>query len=151
MSFFSSLSSLTKAVMAEAAQLSTKLSLDNLQATHGGDASAAQAQAVAALDLTYVCPRLIAMGFPSTPDTKIRSRNSGQLVAAHLRERHGSGHLMVWNLSDESYDYALFDNQVVEVACEGSPAPPLGLMVKLCSGIETWLAADPANVAAIRA
>ena len=148
MSFFSSLSSLTKAVFEEAKQLSTKLSLDNLQATHGGEPAR---DSLASLDLTYLTPRLIAMGFPSTPDTKIRSRNDASVVAALLREAHGSGRAMVWNLSDESYDYALFDNQVVEVSCEGSPAPPLGLMVKVCSGIETWLAGDPANVAAIRA
>jgi len=156
MSFFSSLSSLTKAVFEEAKQLSTKLSLDNLQAAQGGggegSGGAGGGRGVPAhLDLTYLTPRLIAMGFPSTPDTKIRSRNDASAVAALLREAHGSGRAMVWNLSDESYDYALFDNQVVEVSCEGSPAPPLGLMVKVCAGIETWLAGDPANVAAIRA
>ena len=91
------------------------------------------------------------MGFPSTPTSRIRSRNDAHAVAAHLRERHGAGHAMVWNLSEEAYDYALFDAQVVEVRCEGAPAPPLGLMAKVCQGVETWLAADPAHVAAIRA
>jgi hypothetical protein len=151
MSFFSSLGSLGsgfKALVEEAKTVAAKLSLDTLQQAHGVDV---RAENLASLDLTYLTPRLIAMGFPSTPDTKIRSRNDALAVSTLLRESHGSGHVMVWNLSDESYDYALFDNQVVEVACEGSPAPPLGLMVKVCTGIETWLASDPANVAAIRA
>lgn len=52
------------------------------------------------------------MGFPSTPDTKIRSRNDAAAVAALLREAHGGGHVCVWNLAEEAYDYSLFDNQV---------------------------------------
>ena len=51
------------------------------------------------------------MGFPSTPDTKTRSRNDAAAVASLLRERHG-GHFMIWNLSEESYDTAVFDHQV---------------------------------------
>jgi hypothetical protein len=92
-----------------------------------------------------------AMGFPSSPTSRLRSRNDITAVAAHFQEEHGAGNVMVWNLSEETYDYALFEAQVVEVRCEGSPAPPLGLMAKVCQGVETWLAADPAHVAAIRA
>lgn len=143
---FSTFTSL-KALYDEAKAAASTLSLDNLQGDYGVDTVK---ESLKALDLTYLTPRVIAMGFPSTPDTRIRSRNDAQAVSTVLRESHGSGHVMVWNLSDESYDYALFDNQVVEVCCEGSPAPPLGLMVKVCSGIESWLAADPSNVAAIR-
>ncbi|CAN0485760.1 unnamed protein product, partial [Hapterophycus canaliculatus] len=33
------------------------------------------------------------------------------LVAALLRSRH-SGHYMVWNVSEEGYDYSLFQDQV---------------------------------------
>jgi hypothetical protein len=51
------------------------------------------------------------MGFPSTPDTRIRARNDAASVAALLRERH-DGHFMVWNLAEESYDGSVFDNQV---------------------------------------
>jgi hypothetical protein len=143
---FSTFTSL-KALYDEAKAAASTLSLDNLQGDYGVDTVK---ESLKALDLTYLTPRVIAMGFPSTPDTRIRSRNDAQAVSTVLRESHGSGHVMVWNLSDEAYDYALFDNQVVEVCCEGSPAPPLGLMVKVCSGIESWLAADPSNVAAIR-
>jgi len=136
-----------KAFYEEAKAAAATLSLDNLQNSYGVDE---RRERIKNLDMTYLTPRMIAMGFPSTPETRIRSRNDAQTVSLILRESHGSGHVMVWNLSDESYDYSLFDNQVVEVCCEGSPAPPLGLMVKVCSGIETWLAADPYNVAAIR-
>lgn len=51
------------------------------------------------------------MAFPATPDTRIRSRNDAASVSMLLHDRH-DGHFMIWNLSEESYDTALFDNQV---------------------------------------
>ena len=64
------------------------------------------------------------MGFPCTPDTRIRSRNDAASVALLLKERH-DGHFMVWNLAEERYDYALFAHQVrVSRARRGRPAPP---------------------------
>lgn len=51
------------------------------------------------------------MGFPCTPDSRIRSRNDAAAVAMLLKERH-DGHFMVWNLAEEGYDYAMFDGQV---------------------------------------
>jgi hypothetical protein len=100
------------------------------------------------LDLTYLTPRIIAMGFPSSPDTRIRSRNDAGSVAELLKERH-SGHFMIWNLSEESYDGAIFDNSVIEVRFPGLPSPPLEQLLKLVMSIENWLSADAANVAAI--
>ncbi len=46
---------------------------------------------------------------------------------------------MVWNLSEEAYDYSKFDNQVLEYRFPGHPAPPLGLMVKIALAVENWL------------
>jgi hypothetical protein len=39
--------------------------------------------------------------------------------------------------------------QVLEFSFPGYPAPPLGLMFKLCTSVENWLNADPSNVAVI--
>lgn len=83
---------------------------------------------LASLDLVYVKDRVIAMGFPvdkrspeavkgdatapappRTPGT--RAGNDIDLVAALLRSRH-AGHYMVWNVSEEGYDYSLFQDQV---------------------------------------
>ena len=89
------------------------------------------------------------MPFPTTPTSKIRSRNDAAAVANALRTAHGAGHAMIWNLSEESYDYSIFDAQVVEVTMGGLPAPPLGLTARLCMGIESWLAADEGNVAVV--
>jgi protein-tyrosine phosphatase len=39
--------------------------------------------------------------------------------------------------------------QVMECHFPGFPSPPLGLLIKIVTSIENWLAADPANVAVI--
>lgn len=94
-------------------------SLDTLQESHG-DPSGKKAL-YKGLDFTYLTPRLIgayrsrhllegdphalpeltalrklaAMGFPTSPETKIRSRNDAASVAALLKERH-EGYFMIW-------------------------------------------------------
>ena len=87
-----------------------------------------------------------------------------------LNARH-KGHYMIWNLSEESYDTSVFDNQVstekrrmamqhrdiresvlqqvIEYKFPGHPAPPLGLMFKLCASMENWLEADPKNIVVV--
>lgn len=60
------------------------------------------------------------MAFPTPVDA----------VAAALARRHG-GHFMIWNISEETYDYSLFENQVLEFKFPGHPAPPLGLLIKV--------------------
>lgn len=85
---------------------------------------------LASLDLVYFNDRVIAMGFPvdKRPPTPaatggdatgpapprpqgVRAGNDIDLVAALLRSRH-AGHYMVWNVSEEGYDYSLFQDQV---------------------------------------
>jgi hypothetical protein len=39
--------------------------------------------------------------------------------------------------------------QVLEYRFPGHPAPPLGMLFKICTSIENWLAADPENVAVV--
>nr|CCA26320.1 phosphatidylinositol3 putative [Albugo laibachii Nc14] len=103
------------------------------------------------LNFTYITDSIIAMGFPSmnlgTNRTYLHD-NPIDLVSTYFNRTH-SQHYMIWNLSEESYDYAYFDNQVLEFKFPGHPAPPLGLVFKLCASIENWLTADINNVAAI--
>lgn len=56
---------------------------------------------------------------------------------------------MVWNLSEESYDNSRFADQVLEYKFPGHPAPPLGLLFKICTSVESWLDADEKNVTVI--
>ena len=50
---------------------------------------------------------------------------------------------------DDGYDYAAFEQQVVEVRYPGQPSVPLGALFNTCLFIENWLAADVANVAVV--
>ncbi|UIZ27742.1 hypothetical protein KXD40_005694 [Peronospora effusa] len=103
------------------------------------------------LNFSYITENIVAMGFPNmnlgTNRTLLRD-NPIDLVAMYLNGKH-SGHYMIWNLSEETYDCTYFDNQVLEFNFPGHPAPPLGLVFKICSSIENWLQADDKNLAAI--
>ena len=102
------------------------------------------------LDVTYVTPRIIAMGFPQESDEATRRgrRNPITEVSDLLNTSHKDRY-MIWNLSEEEYNYELFNNQVQEYKFPGHPAPPLGLIFQICTSVESWLSQDTANVAVI--
>ena len=79
--------------------------------------------------------RVITMGHPAmqsatdgdiTPDRKLAA-------VAHLLQKRHQGRYMVWNLSELEYDYSVLDDQVMTYQFPGSPAPPLGLLLKVSS------------------
>jgi len=106
------------------------------------------------MDLTYVTDRFIAMRFPSEGRPGRGSQqqhhqcNRISAVAAHLKRYH-EGQYMVLNVSEESYDYSWFEEQVLEYKFPGQPAPPLGMLFKMCASVESWIEADPQNVIAV--
>ncbi|RLN53873.1 hypothetical protein BBJ28_00008005 [Nothophytophthora sp. Chile5] len=101
------------------------------------------------LNFSYITENIVAMGFPNmnlgTNRTLLKD-NPIDLVAMYLNEKHG-GHYMIWNLSEEAYDYAYFDNQVLEFNFPGHPAPPLGIYHLLL--LPESCCADEKNLAAI--
>lgn len=118
----------------------------------GGGGAADEGPPPPARDVTYVTERVVAMGFPHGGRRDPRSRKGGNhvdAVSALLAERH-PGHYMVWNVSEETYDYSKFDDQVLEYKFPGHPAPPLGMLFKIVTSIESWLDADTQNVACVR-
>lgn len=62
------------------------------------------------LDLAYVTPSIIAMGFPAEGLEAVW-RNHIDQVSEMLKTYH-PGTFMIWNLSDIRYDYSRFDDQV---------------------------------------
>ena len=104
------------------------------------------------LDLVYITENLISMSFPH--DYKNGSRGNSQegndinIVSKFLKQKHGS-HFMIWNVSEDTYDYTCFGDQVLEYSFPGHPAPPLGLLFNICTSVESWLDADEKNVAVI--
>lgn len=102
------------------------------------------------LDLTYITENVVAMAFPYDINKAKKGDvgNDINVVSAYLNKKH-TGHYMVWNVSEEVYDYSLFNDQVLEYKFPGHPAPPLGLLFKICTAVENWLDADAKNIAVI--
>lgn len=102
-------------------------------------------------EVVYITDRIITMSHPamqSTVDGDITPARKLAAVGQLLHKRHG-GRYMVWNLSEVEYDVSMFDNQVLLFSFPGSPSPPLGLLLKLLIGMESWLKADDRNVAVV--
>lgn len=103
------------------------------------------------LDLTYITDRFVAMAFPCEPRSRKhahRKVNDIRAVARHLK-RHHDGRFMVLNVSEESYDYGYFEDQVLEFRFPGHPAPPLSMIFRICASVESWVLADASNVIAV--
>jgi protein-tyrosine phosphatase len=135
-----------------------KFNLDNLQKqmnsledsmANGIPDGSSPDHMVNGLDFTYVTPRIVAMGFPENPEKPRRGRRNPIGDISNLLNTSHTDRYMIWNLSEEEYDYELFNNQVQEYRFPGHPAPPLGLMFQICTSVESWLSQDTANVAVI--
>ena len=101
------------------------------------------------LDMHYITENILCMSFPYSSEKDILSGGNNIIdVAAFLKRKH-HGHYMIWNLSEESYNNSYFAEQVLEYKFPGHPSPPLGLLFKICTSIESWLDADEENVAVI--
>ena len=66
------------------------------------------------LDFVYITENVVAMPFPADCRKKKCPPGMNDIldVSAYL-ESHHKGHYMILNISEESYDYTLFDNQVL--------------------------------------
>ena len=102
-------------------------------------------------EVVYITDRLITMGHPAMQSSTDGDITAERKLAAvgHLLDRRHGGRYMVWNMSEVEYEYSVLDDQVLTYQFPGSPAPPLGLMLKLLMSIESWLKSDPQNVAVL--
>jgi len=102
------------------------------------------------LDFVYITENIVAMPFPMDCSKRKCPQGMNDImdVSSYL-EAHHRGHYMVLNISEEQYDYSLFADQVLEYNFPGHPAPPLGVLFKICVAIESWLDADERNIVVI--
>lgn len=106
------------------------------------------------LDLSYVLPRLIAMGFPSSGVEGLY-RNPVDQVVEFFRKRHtepdtGEPLYKVYNLcSERDYKPSVFQNSLAIYPFDDHNPPPLATVRTICDDIHEWLESDPRHVAAV--
>lgn len=82
------------------------------------------------LDLTYITPRIVAMGYPST-GIESSYRNPAKEVSSLLERKH-SGHYTVFNLTDRTYDSSIFPTgEVFNFPFPDHHAPPFSLLIEI--------------------
>lgn len=99
------------------------------------------------LDLSYIQPRIIAMGFPST-GLEGKYRNTMTDVKRFFTEYHDE-HYKIYNLcSEREYKLDMF-SKAARFPMDDHNPPPFNILVDCVEDLANYLAQDPQNVAAV--
>eukprot|EP00457_Paulinella_chromatophora_P001792 gb/GEZN01001794.1/.p1 GENE.gb/GEZN01001794.1/~~gb/GEZN01001794.1/.p1 ORF type:complete len:877 (+),score=112.48 gb/GEZN01001794.1/:93-2723(+) len=100
------------------------------------------------LDLTYITPRLLAMGYPSE-GVEGAYRNSLKDVQSFFTRRHPQAYRLYNLCSERKYDPTKFQNSVIRYPFDDHNPPPFEMMPEFCEDLRRWLTEHPQHVAAI--
>ncbi|KAI9341225.1 protein-tyrosine phosphatase-like protein [Obelidium mucronatum] len=103
------------------------------------------------LDLAYMTPHLIAMGFPSVSYPMKIYRNTMEQTVKFLTAKHSTKY-KVYNLCSEpgfSYPSECFDSRWTCYPFDDHNPPPFHVLLAILTDIHHWHAADPENVAVV--
>ncbi len=89
---------------------------------------------------------LAAMAFPASGLEAVW-RNHIDDVAEMLKTYH-EGNYKIWNLSERTYDYSKFDNQLMDFGFPDHHSPPLKMLFEIVLTMYEWLR-DKMHVAAV--
>jgi phosphatidylinositol-3,4,5-trisphosphate 3-phosphatase/dual-specificity protein phosphatase PTEN len=100
------------------------------------------------LDLVYITPRIIAMGFPSSGKEALY-RNPLTEVYRFFETKH-KDHYKLYNLcAEKEYDVDKFHKRVARYPFYDHNAPRLQLIADCCKDIDDWLKADEQHIVGI--
>lgn len=90
--------------------------------------------------LANICEQVYHMPFPE---------ESMRQKYGEILKKDYSVNYRIWNVSEFSYDYRCFNDQVCEFVSVGYPNPPLIDIFMVCKEIDAWVSSNPANVAIV--
>ena len=89
------------------------------------------------LDLTFIQPRVIAMGLPADGFAESRYRNSLDDVSRFLHHQVGTTNFLILNLAERTYDYTRLHDSVVECGFPDLHTCPVDLALSLAARVQS--------------